>query len=221
MRPFPSPRSRSYSLSFLISALDVYDAFHFITRQTGWGAIDERVMLSDDEEEDEEVGEAEAEAEEEEEEDKKKPPPQIEASCSCRWCCKWTVCEHTTLFVSVFSSKYSVPGNLIAATPALRKKTNSIRGLAGVRRKRALAELRQQKAKSASKLTYMDRPEPRRPMLPEPAAQPAPAAEPAPAAKTFVIPTPNSMPPSDDEVHNDFLWPWLILTIARARLSSI
>ena len=72
----------------LISALDVYDAFHLITRQPGWGKVDERVMLSDDEEEDDEVGEAVAEAEEEEEEDKKKPPPQIEASCSCRWCCK-------------------------------------------------------------------------------------------------------------------------------------
>ena len=34
----------------LISALDVYDAFHFITRQPGWGAKDERVMISDDEE---------------------------------------------------------------------------------------------------------------------------------------------------------------------------
>ena len=85
-----------------------------------------------------------------------------------------------------------------------------------MRRKRALAELRQQKAKSASKLTYMDRPQPRRPMLPEP----EPAAEPAPAAEAFVIPTPNSMPPSDDEVLIDFVWPWLILTVARARLSS-
>ena len=116
---------------------------------------------------------------------------------------------------SVFSRKYKVPGKLIAATPALRKKTNKVRGLAGVRRKRALAEIRQQKAKSASKLTYMDPPEPRRPMLPEPAA-----AEPAPAAESFVVPSPVDMPPSDDEVLLDFLWSWLILTVARARLSS-
>ena len=53
-------------------------------------------------------------------------------------------------------------------------------------------------------------------MLPEP----EPAAEPAPAAEAFVIPTPNSMPPADDEVLLDFLWSWLILTVARARLSS-
>ena len=119
---------------------------------------------------------------------------------------------------SVFSRKYKVPGKLIAATPALRKKTNKVRGLAGVRRKRALAEIRQQKAKSASKLTYMDPPEPRRPMLPEP-AEPA-AAEPAPAAESFVVPSPEDMPPSDDEVLLDLLWPWLILTVARARLFS-
>ena len=144
----------------LISALDVYDAFHFITRQPGMGAKDERVMLSDDEEEDEEV------EEDEEEDEDKMPPPQIEASCTCRWCCKWTVCEHTGLVATVFSPKYKVPGKLIAATPALRKKTNSVRGLAGLRRKRALMEIRQQNAKSTSKLTYMDAPEPLRPMLP-------------------------------------------------------
>ena len=162
--------------------------------------------MRDDEEEDEE----EVEEDEEEDEDKK-PPPQIEASCTCRWCCKWTVCEHTDLVASVFSPKYKVPGKLIAATPALRKKTNSVRGTAGVRRKRLLMEIRQQKAKSTSKLTYMDAPEPRRPMLPS-------AAE--PAEPSFVIPSPYDLPPSDDEVLIDFLWPWLILTVARARLFS-
>ena len=77
-------------------------------------------------------------------------------------------------------------------------------------------EIRQQKAKSTSKLTYMDAPEPRRPMLP---MLPS-AAE--PAEPSFVIPSPNhdDLPPSDDEVLIDFLWPWLILTVARARLSS-
>ena len=75
-------------------------------------------------------------------------------------------------------------------------------------------EIRQQKAKSTSKLTYMDAPEPRRPMLPS-AAEPAEPAEPS-----FVIPSPKDLPPSDDEVLIDFLWPWLILTVARARLFS-
>ena len=154
------------------------------------------------------------EAEEAEEEDKK-PPPQIEASCTCRWCCKWTVCEHTALVASVFSPKYKVPGKLIAATPALRKKTNSVRGLAGLRRKRALMEIRQQKAKSTSKLTYMDQPVPRRPMQPS-AAAPQPSADPK---HSFVVPSAVNMPPSDDEVLIDFLSPCLILTVARARLS--
>ena len=72
-------------------------------------------------------------------------------------------------------------------------------------------EIRQQKAKSTSKLTYMDAPEPRRPMLPS-------AAE--PAEPSFVIPSPNDLPPSDDEVLIDLIWPWLILTVARARLFS-
>ena len=219
-----SPKHRAEVQHGLISVLDVYDAFHLITRQQGWGRVDERGMLSDDEEEDEEVGDAEAEAEEEEEEEedktggesgkkkkKKQWPPQIEAGCTCRWCCKWTICEHTALVSYAFSAKYRVPGNLIAATPALRKKTSKVKGLAGGRRKRALAEISKQKAKSASKLTYMDRPEPRCPMVR------APAAEPAQAVKEFVIPSPN-VPASDDEVLIDFLWPWPILTVARARL---
>ena len=114
---------------------------------------------------------------------------------------------------SVFSPKYKVPGKLIAATPALRKKTNSVRGTAGVRRKRLLMEIRQHKAKSTSKLTYMDQPVPRRPM--QPAAEPA-AAEPK---QSFAIPTPTDLPPSDDEVLIDFLSHLLILTVARARLA--
>ena len=50
-------------------------------------------------------------------------------------------------------------------------------------------------------------------MVPEPAAEPAPA-------ESFVIPSPKELPQSDDEVLIDFLWPWLILTVARARLFS-
>ena len=68
----------------------------------------------------------------------------------------------------VFSPKYKVPVKLIAATLALRKKTNSVRGTAGVRRKHVMVEIRRQKSKSTSKLTYMDQLEPRRPMEPEP-----------------------------------------------------
>ena len=67
---------------------------------------------------------------------------------------------------------------LIAATPALRKKTSSIRGTAGVRRKHLLKELAKAKTKSKTRLTYMDPPAPR----PEQAEVAAPAEEPAEVA---------------------------------------
>ena len=79
-----------------------------------------------------------------------------------------------------------------------------------------MMEIRQEKAKSTSKLTYMDQPEPRLPMQPS-AAEPQPSA--ADPKHSFVIPSPSDMPPSDDEVLIDFLSPCLILTVARARLS--
>ena len=94
-----SAKNRAKVARGLISTLDVYESFHLITRQQGWAAEDERVKLSEEEEE-----------EEKEKEDKP----------TFKWCCKWTVCEHTALVASVFSPKYEVPGKLIAATPALR-----------------------------------------------------------------------------------------------------
>ena len=121
---------------------------------------------------------------------------------------------------SVFSPKYEVTVKLIAATPALRKKTNSVRGTAGVRRKRVMMEIRQQKSKSTSKLTvltYMDRQEPRRPM--EPAEKPSTAepAEPSSAEK-FVHPDPTLPTSSDEEVLVALFLHWPILTIACVRL---
>ena len=138
-----SARHRAEIERGLVSAMEVYESFHLIRRQTTWVLDDERVKLDEEEEEEEGGDEEEEEGEEGEGEgagakkkEKKKPPPQIPLSCTCKWCCKWTVCEHTGLVASVFSPNYKVPVNLIAETPALRKKTNSIRGLAGQRRKR-------------------------------------------------------------------------------------
>ena len=86
-----------------------------------------------------------------------------------------------------------------------------------------MMEVRQEKAKSTSKLTYMDKPEPRRPTQPSAAESKPLAAEPQPSAaepkQSFVIPTPADVPPSDDEVLIDFLSHLLILTVARARLA--
>ena len=119
----------------LISTLDVYESFHLILKQPTWAAEDERVKLSDEEG-----------GEEEDEGDKLPRPPQTPASCTCKWCCKWTVCQHTSLVASVFSPAYKVPDKLVAETPALRKKTNSIRGTAGLKRKVLVKEIVRQKS---------------------------------------------------------------------------
>ena len=167
------------------------------------------------------------------------PPPQIPMCCMCKWNYKWTVCEHTGLVASVFSPAYKVPDLLVAATPALRKKTNLIRGTGGVRRKHLMKELAKAKTKSKTRLTYMDPPAPR----PEPAEAAAPAEEPAeeaaPAEKPAVAtpaeeqaetvpPRPEPVIPldvtypSDDEVHVALLSPWPKLpeVLGRAMLGA-
>ena len=83
---------RAEAVRGLISTLDVYESFHLIRKQPTWAAEDGRVKLSG-----EDCGD------EEDEEDKPPPPPQIPASCTCKWCCKWTVCVNTGLVASVFS----------------------------------------------------------------------------------------------------------------------
>ena len=119
---------------------------------------------------------------------------------------KWTVCEHTVLVASVFSAAYKVPDNLVAETPALRKKTSSIRGTAGLRRKLLIKEISRQKKQSTNKLAYMNKA-----VHPQPAPAPAPApaaaeeAEEAPPSTQAATQTPQPWiivePPSDDEVH--------------------
>ena len=94
------------------------------------------------------------------------------------------------LVASVFSPAYKVPDKLAAETPALRTKTNSIRGTAGVRRRHLLKELSKAKTKSKTRLTYMDRPAPRQ----EPPLA-APAEEPPPPAETEPPPPPPPPPP--------------------------
>ena len=70
--------------------------------------------------------------------------------------------RHTGLVISVFSRDYEVPDQLVAGTPALRKKTNSIRGTEGVKRK-MVRIISKQRKKSTNKLSYMDRPVSSRP----------------------------------------------------------
>ena len=133
-----SARGKAELEHSLISTLDAYESFHLpvVRRQSRWAEEDRRVELAED-----------LETEEEPETAKDDPPPQIPASCTCKWCCKWTVCQHMSLVASVFSPAYKkVPDKLVAETPALRKKTNSIRGTAGVRREVLIKEIARQKS---------------------------------------------------------------------------
>ena len=43
-----------------------------------WATKDDRVELADED------------GGEDDDEDEQSPPPQIPASCTCKWCCKWT-----------------------------------------------------------------------------------------------------------------------------------
>ena len=118
--------------------------------------------------------------------------------------------------------KLKVPELLVAATPALRKKTCSIRGTAGVRRKHLMKELAKAKTKSKTRLTCMDPPAPRQEPAAPTAAPTEVPAEPAMAtpaeelAETeslrpgHVIPLDVTFPgfPSDgDKVHVALLLP--------------
>ncbi len=61
------------------------------------------------------------------------------------------------MFTSIFDSKVHVPKDYLAAEPSLRKKTQKLRGAAGPKRARLLAERWRETEKEESKLLYMDR----------------------------------------------------------------
>ena len=92
----------------------------------------------------------------------------------------------------MFKFSIQVPDNLVAATPAFRKKCSKARGTAGSRRIRLLKEFAKQKEASTSKLGYVDGP-----VLPAAEAPPAavhPAAAPQELSgvpQAFRVPSPN------------------------------
>ena len=98
---------------------------------------------------------------------------------------------------SVSSPEYKVPDKIGSEMPALRKKTNSIRGTAGLKRKLLIKEFARQKTKSTNMLSYMDPPVSPRQASPPAPSPPAPDASTEPAA-SFVIPSPTL--PLVDEV---------------------
>ena len=78
----------------LISTLDLYECFHLIRRQSNWAEETPRVALSEEEES------SDTSDDDTEKEPPPPPPPQIPATCNCKWCCKWVICEHTSLVAS-------------------------------------------------------------------------------------------------------------------------
>ena len=182
MSSYTSQYRKAVSALGVVAAMDIYESFHLVQRQSTWAGKDDRMHFS--------------KFAADQVPEKMDQPPQLPAMCTCKWCCKWTVCEHTALLAYVFCPDYQVPAILVAETPALRKKTNSIRGTAGVKRRELMRKIAKNKQQSTNRLEYMDPPV-------HPAAAPPPAKEvamppAAEAAKTFVIPEAASL--SDDEV---------------------
>ncbi len=83
----------------------------------------------------------------------------IPVQCTCRECFKNCVCAHGVLFTSLFDEKLRVPGEYIAATVGLWKKCRSLKGAAGTKRKRLIAEYAAAKKKVESKIKFMKVPE--------------------------------------------------------------
>ncbi len=66
------------------------------------------------------------------------------------------VCKHAGLISSVFNPAIKVQKDYVAAAePGLRKKCKLVKGTAGPRRARIMAEIKEAKAKSASKIPFM------------------------------------------------------------------
>jgi hypothetical protein len=59
------------------------------------------------------------------------------------------------LFTALFDEKLRVPEEYIAATVGLRKKCRSLKGAAGTKRKRLIAEYAAAKKKVKSKINFM------------------------------------------------------------------
>jgi hypothetical protein len=91
--------------------------------------------------------------------------------CICKWCCKWTICEHTALLMSVFNPEVQVPAKLVAKTQALCKKCSKVRGTAGPCKVQLLKQIAKQKEESVSKIEYVNAPVPPVPDAPAAAAR--------------------------------------------------
>ena len=118
-------------------------------------------------------------------------------SCSCVNSHKHCVCKHGGLITSVFNPAVKVPKDYVAAEPGLRKKTRALKGAAGPRRARLLAEIKATKTKSASKIPFMSMQSSHGVAAEGKLALPAPAQD-VPPGEQIVIPE-VVLPSSDDD----------------------
>ena len=80
----------------------------------------------------------------------------VPLACSCEGSHADAICEHAALFTAVFDPEIEVPEEYVAAEPALRKKCHRLKGTAGPKRMRLMAEIAKGKKKATSKMGLMD-----------------------------------------------------------------
>ncbi len=113
----------------------------------------------------------------------------VSVQCTCSECFKNCVCAHCMLINSLCNEKLRVQVEYIAATVGLWKKCRSLKGAAGTKRKRLIAEYAAAKKKVESKIKFMK--VPKGPKVPHDLSDSKP--------KGFVIPDADLPSTSADE----------------------
>ncbi len=76
--------------------------------------------------------------------------------CTCVHSCRDCICEHCTLFASIFDPDLQVPSDYVAAEPSLRKKCKKIKGTVWPKRHCLIQAAKAEKKQSESKIKFMD-----------------------------------------------------------------
>ena len=76
--------------------------------------------------------------------------------CTCPTSHAHCACKHAGLLAALSDPTVKVPSDFVAAEPADRKKCKRMKGTAGPKRMRILAELSQEKKKSQSKIPFLE-----------------------------------------------------------------
>ena len=80
----------------------------------------------------------------------------VPLACSCEGSHAEAICEHASLVTAVFDPEIEVPEAYVASEPGLRKKCHKLKGTAGPKRLRLMAEIAKGKKKAVSKMASMD-----------------------------------------------------------------